>query len=83
MDVQLQDCVIRRLEIIGEAANRVSAETKQKHPDLPWTEMIGMRNMMIHEYDNLDFEIVWETVQRDLPVLIKKLQVICDTWQPN
>lgn len=70
-DTQLQDSVIRRLEIIGEAARRVSEETRQTHSEIPWREMTEMRNLVIHEYDDVDLEIVWSTVQRDLPQLIQ------------
>ena len=73
VNTQLQDSVIRRIEIIGEAARRVSEQTKAAHPDLPWREMVGMRNLMIHEYDGVDLWVVWETVQNDLPGLIARL----------
>ena len=73
-DTQLQDSVIRRIEIIGEAARRISATTRETLPDVPWVEMIGMRDFMIHDYDDVDFLIVWETVQRDLPALITALE---------
>ena len=73
-DFQCQDAVIRRLEIIGEAANRISAETQIAFPNLPWNDMIGMRNVMIHDYDDVDMAIVWETVQNDLPPLISALE---------
>jgi len=69
-DTQCQDAVIRRLEIIGEAAGRVSAATTAKFPDLPWKKMVSMRNIMIHEYEDIDLGIVWNTVQNDLPPLI-------------
>jgi len=72
-DVQCQDATVRRLEIIGEAARRISAETRARHPELPWDEMIGMRNIMVHEYDAVDLTIVWETVRNDLPGLIEKI----------
>jgi len=72
-DVQSQDSVIRRLEIIGEAAKRISEETKAAHPNLPWSDMIGMRNIMIHEYDNVDLSMVLETVKRDLPQLVEAI----------
>jgi len=70
-DVQCQDSVIRRLEIIGEAARRLSLQTRAAHPDIPWHEIIGMRNLMIHDYDDLDLETVWDTVQRDVPRLVE------------
>jgi len=69
-DTQLQDSVIRRLEIIGEAVRRISSETQAKYPSIPWREMIGMRNRMIHSYDDIDLYLVWQTVQHDLPRLI-------------
>lgn len=75
-DIQCQDAVIRRLEIIGEAAGRISEETLNHVSDLPWSEMIGMRNIMIHDYDDVDINIVWETVQNDLPLLISVLKNI-------
>ena len=75
-DLQCQDAVIRRLEIIGEAANRISEEIKAMFPHLPWFEMRGMRNVMIHDYDDVDMDIVWETVQNDLPKLISALEKI-------
>ena len=73
-DVQLQDAVIRRLAIIGEAARRVSEPTRLAHAALPWHDMIGMRNIVIHEYDGVDLEVVWDAVARDLEPLIAALE---------
>ena len=78
-DLQCQDAVIRRLEIIGEAARRISAKSQKKFSDLPWSDMIGMRNMMIHEYDGVDMYIIWETVNTDLPPLIDVIEGILQT----
>jgi uncharacterized protein with HEPN domain len=75
-DFLCQDAVIRRLEIIGEAARRISEETKSTFPDLPWNDMINMRNVMIHEYDDVDLVIVWETIKNDLSPLIDTLEKI-------
>ena len=75
-DTQCQDAVIRRLEIIGEASRRISEKTQADFPDLPWSEMIGMRNVMIHEYDDVDLRIVWKTVNSNLPKLIESLKAI-------
>jgi uncharacterized protein with HEPN domain len=75
-DIQCQDAVIRRFEIIGEAAGRVSEETKQKYSHLPWKEMKYFRNLVIHRYDSVDYSQVWGTVQNDLPVLIEELEKI-------
>lgn len=78
-DTQTQDAVIRRFEVIGEAARRISDEGQSAYPGLPWMEMIGMRNIMIHEYDNVDLHIVWNTVKNSLPDLIDAITAILGT----
>ena len=75
-DLEQQDAVIRRLLIIGEAARRVSEETRMRTPELPWSNMIAMRNLLIHEYDDVDVAGVWDTVRNNLPDLIAKLETI-------
>ena len=77
-DLQCQDAVIRRLEIIGAAARRISFKTHEDHPDLPWSDLIGVRNIMIHEYDAVDLYIVGETVQCDLPPRIDVIENILE-----
>jgi len=69
-----QNAVIRPLEIIGEAARKISAETKSKYPQIPWREMVGMRNLLIHEYLDVDLSTVWDTIQSDLPDLISAIE---------
>jgi uncharacterized protein with HEPN domain len=69
---QVQDAVVRNIEIIGEAVNhinRASPEFIAQHPELPWQQMRDMRNIIIHAYFAVDFEIVWKTVKDDLPKL--------------
>jgi uncharacterized protein with HEPN domain len=73
-DTMRQDSVLRRLEIIGEAARRVSAQTRSSHPGIPWKEMVSMRNLVIHDYDDVDLDIVWDTIHRDLPYLIREIE---------
>lgn len=75
-DLKCQDAVIRRLEIIGEAARRLSDEKRAALPELAWEAMVSMRNILIHEYDDVDMKIVWEAVQADLPPLIAVLEKI-------
>jgi uncharacterized protein with HEPN domain len=75
-DMQCQDAVIRRVEIIGEAARRVSQETRDKYPQLPWREMTSMRNLVIHEYDVVDIKLVWDTLQNRIPSLIEEITKI-------
>lgn len=65
-----QDAVMRALEIIGEAAGRISQQTRDAHPEIPWTQMVSMRNRLIHEYFRIDLVAVWDTVHNDLPGLI-------------
>ena len=66
-----QDGVVRELEIIGEAARMISEKTKLAHPDIPWYQIVGMRNRLIHEYFGVDFDAVWKTITEDLHILIE------------
>ncbi|MHC4295202.1 MAG: HepT-like ribonuclease domain-containing protein [Planctomycetota bacterium] len=75
-DRLLSLALVRLLEIIGEAAGRVSNQIRTKHPGIPWPQIISLRNRLIHGYDAVDKDILWEIVTRDLPPLIEILQVI-------
>ncbi|MDX2212227.1 MAG: DUF86 domain-containing protein [Oculatellaceae cyanobacterium bins.114] len=75
-DLQLQDAVVRRLLIIGEASRRVSETTRQTLSTIPWAAINGMRNRLVHEYDEVDLDIVWSTVINSLPTLIEELEKI-------
>jgi uncharacterized protein with HEPN domain len=75
-DVQCQDAVIRRLEMIGEASGRISEDTQNTYSILPWNKMRSMRNFLIHEYDDIDLKIVWDTVKNNLPPLVNELEKI-------
>jgi len=68
----------RLVEIIGEAAARVSAQTREQYPDIPWIEMIGLRNRLIHGYDAVDLDILWDILKEDLPPLIQRLRVLLE-----
>jgi uncharacterized protein with HEPN domain len=70
----LQDAVVRRFEIIGEAAKRISSATQSTIVDIPWKDVIGMRNILIHDYDDISLRVVWQTAQEQLPVLIPILE---------
>jgi uncharacterized protein with HEPN domain len=72
----IKDAVLRRFEIIGEATNRLSAEFCQRHPDVPWQDMAGMRDRVIHGYDAVDWQIVWKAVHESVPELAKRLETI-------
>ena len=62
------------LGIVGEAARQVSPETRDKHPAIPWQDMIGMRNRLVHAYYDINYGIVWQTVKEDLPALVEVLE---------
>ena len=72
-DRVLSLAVVRLLEILGEAAARVSPEARAKRPDLLWWEIIGMRNRLIHGYDAVDLDIVWNIVESDILALVRHL----------
>ena len=75
-NTMMADAVIKNFEIIGEAANNVSDDFKQNHPELPWLDMGDMRNKLIHEYFGIDMKIIWDTCQNDLPKLEQQLERI-------
>lgn len=72
----LQDAVIRRLEIIGEAVKSLPTDFKESHSDIPWQRIAGMRDVLIHEYFGVDLNLTWRTVQQDLPSLKMRLEEI-------
>ena len=72
-DTIRRDAVILQIIILGEAARNVSSIYQEEHPEIPWSSIIGMRNMLVHQYFRTDIEVVWDTVKQDLPQLIKSL----------
>ena len=68
-DFITQDAVVRQLEIIGEATKRVSKDFRNNYPDIPWADMAGMRDVLIHDYIDVDLEIVWKTASDSIPIL--------------
>jgi len=66
-DRKTQDAVIRNLEVIGEAVNKLSPELQKAHPEIPWADIVGMRNRLIHGYLTVDLNVVWSTVTQVLP----------------
>lgn len=78
-DQKTIDAVVRNLEIIGEAAKNISEEFIEKYSDLPWREMVSMRNKVIHEYFGVDISILWQTIKEDLPGLKMQVEELFNT----
>jgi uncharacterized protein with HEPN domain len=72
---------MRRLEIIGEASKKIPTTLKEQHSDIPWREIAGMRDILIHEYFGVDLELTWTTVKNNLPNLKKQLLLIIGKTQ--
>lgn len=78
----LQDAVMRNVEIIGEAAGRVSPQFAAKHAAIPWRDIVGMRHRLIHGYVDVDLDTVWDVVARDLPALETSLRALVEPTKP-
>lgn len=74
VDRQLVLALVKEVEIIGEAAFRVSHETREHLPEIPWEDIIGMRHRLVHAYFDINLDILWQTVQQDLPPLVSALR---------
>ncbi|MBI5480047.1 MAG: DUF86 domain-containing protein [Deltaproteobacteria bacterium] len=68
-DELVQTWVVHHLQIIGEAAGKLTPELRAAHPEVPWAQIVGTRNVLVHHYFGIDVELVWSTVERDLPAL--------------
>lgn len=77
-DGKTQDAVIRRFEVMGEAANRLPESFREAHADIPWRKIIGMRNVLAHEYDDIAMEILWDTIANQLAPLETSIRSILE-----
>ncbi len=80
-NIEKQDSVIRRLEVIGEAAKGVPDDVRAKHPAVPWRDIAGARDILIHEYFRVDLEMAWDMVRKDLPLLEAEVRSILQELQ--
>ena len=72
-NVQIQDAVLRNFQVMGEAARRVSDTTQKKYSEVPWSDLIGFRNVVIHDYGELDLERLWDTIEKEVSALQKQI----------
>jgi len=72
----IQTWIVHHLQIIGEAARGLSSDLKNQHPEMPWSKIIGMRNILVHHYFGIDVDVVWAVVERDLPDLKLRIETI-------
>ena len=72
-DELIQTYIVHNLQILGEAAAKIPTEQQRKYPELPWPKMVGMRNVLVHNYFNIDLDIVWQVVEIELPALKEKI----------
>jgi uncharacterized protein with HEPN domain len=82
----LQDGIVRNMEVIGEAAiklHKVAPDIATAHPDIPWRDMRTMRNKLIHDYFDVDLDIVWSTVRQDLPALANQIRALLSARAPS
>lgn len=77
-DRQLARAVQKSIEIVGEAAKRVSFDVREAHPEVPWRAIAGMRDRTVHRYFDIDLDVVWQTLQTELPPLARSLRTILD-----
>lgn len=78
-DIKTQDAVVRNLEIIGEAIKNISEELKEKYPRVPWKDLAGVRDKLIHHYFGVNLDIVWNIVKEELPEVISQIEEILKT----
>lgn len=80
-DRQLLLSIVKDVEIVGEAASRISEDVRSRHPELPWAATVAMRNRLVHAYFDIDRDIVWNTVAVDLPPLLAIVEAILEATE--
>ena len=82
-DENLRLALIHLVQIIGEAGRRVSPDFAEQHPDIPWQEIVGMRHKVVHDYLDVNYDIVWTVVTEELPTLVRELEKILPPGPPG
>jgi uncharacterized protein with HEPN domain len=75
--------LVKLVEIIGEAAKRVSAPVQKRHGQIPWSQIVGTRNRLVHGYDQIDFDVLWRIIHDELPSLINQLEAVLAEESPS
>jgi uncharacterized protein with HEPN domain len=83
VSIEMQDKIIRRLEIIGEAIKNVPLVLRKKYLDIPWKKYAGLRDVLIHHYFGIDYELTWNIIQNDIPILKLNIKKIINSLDPE
>lgn len=75
-DIKTQDAVLKNLEVIGEATKKISEKFRQENQNIPWKSMSGMRDKLVHDYFGVNLDIIWETIEKNIPKLKEKIETI-------
>ncbi|NER33331.1 MAG: DUF86 domain-containing protein [Oscillatoria sp. SIO1A7] len=78
-DIKTQSAVLYQITVLGEAVNRLSEDFCNQHSGVPWAAIVGMRNRIVHEYDDIDLEIIWETAQESVPEFLEAIEPLLST----
>ena len=82
-DELIQTYIVHNLQSLGEAAAKIPTEQQREYPELPWPKMVGMRNVLVHNYFNIDLDIVWQVVESELPALKDSINRILEHTKTN
>ncbi|MEW5928210.1 MAG: HepT-like ribonuclease domain-containing protein [Gemmatimonadota bacterium] len=75
-DEVLTDALIRQFTVLGEAAARISSALRSQHPEIPWRQIVGLRNVVVHQYDRVDLQALWDAVHEDVPRLVTSVEAL-------
>lgn len=82
-DVMRQSAILYQIAIVGEATKRLSRNFREQHPEVPSDDIAGMRDIIAHQYDRLDLDIVWQVIQRNLPELLRAIEPLLPAHEPE
>lgn len=72
-DIMRHSAILYQIEVMGEATKRLSSQFRDQHPEIPWRDIAGMRDVTIHRYDEINFEVVWQVIQNNVPALLEMI----------